>query len=500
MKQLISIILLLALMLTIFAGCAADESGDIVTTTNGNASDDMTESDDTPKETLREDTRDTLPDDLNFDGQEIRILHRSEDVWGTEITSESEIGEVVNDAIYNRNRNVEERLNVKITAIPRPGVWDNTNNFLNYVRTSIQAGDSDYDLIAGYAYFITGLALEGLFINWNTVDYIDPTQDWWSADFANEMTIFDKLYFVAGDLSLTMLQSLFVVYFNKQMAVDFSLGNLYQIVLDGGFTLDKMEEFTKSVYQDINGDGAKDPGDRFGVAMTTGNFVDAFFNAFAHPITTKDGDGVPQLSLNTPKMIEMVNKVYTFLHENESSFTINETTDNDNLVSQMFAENRVLFNLSFLKYSSILRSMDSDYGIIPYPKWDEAQLNYHTAAQDGYSLFSIPVTCTIADTVGAVTEALCAESYRRVTPAYYEVTLKAKYSRDEETSQMLDLIRSGLTFNFGTVNSFSMDNMGHIFRNLVTSKSTDFTSTYEKSQATYQAKLDAIVAAYKDLP
>lgn len=498
MKQIVSIILLISLLSAVLISCGADKSDDIQT---GDVNTTQPESDNNDIDlNLRENTPDSLPDDLNFNGDEIRILHRSEDVWGKEIASENEIGEVVNDTIYNRNRIVEERLNVKITNIPRPGVWENTHNFLDYVRSSIQAGDDEYDLIAGYAYFITALALEGFFYNWNNVKYIDPTQAWWSADFASEMTIYDKLYFIAGDLSLTMLQSMFVVYFNKQMANDFNLGNLYQTVINGEFTIDKMESYTKNVYQDINGDGVKDDGDRYGVVLTTSNFIDAFFNAFNHPITTKDSDGIPQLSLNTPKMIEMVNKIYNFLHENESAFAINETTDNDNLVLKIFAENRSLFNFSYLKYSDILRSMDSDYGIIPYPKWDEAQDNYHTAAQDGYSLFSIPVTCQKIDTVGAVTEALCAESYRKVTPAYYEVTLKAKYSRDEETSQMLDIVRDGLTFNFGTVNSYSMDNMGHIFRNLMTDKKTDFTSRYEASEIKYQSKLDDIVAAYRDLP
>jgi hypothetical protein len=153
-----------------------------------------------------------------------------------------------------------------------------------------------------------------------------------------------------------------------------------------------------------------------------------------------------------------------------------------------------------LAVSDRLRAMNGDYGIIPYPKWDKDQPDYYTASQNSYSLFCIPVTCSKIDAVGAAAEAMCAESYRKVTPAYYEIALKKKYSRDDETSQMLDLIRSGLTFDFGIINSVNVLDIQHIFRELMTDRKTDFISRYEKSERAWQKALDKLLDKYQDLP
>jgi len=102
--------------------------------------------------------------------------------------------------------------------------------------------------------------------------------------------------------------------------------------------------------------------------------------------------------------------------------------------------------------------------------------------------------------VGATMEAMCAESYRTVTPAYFEIALKQKYSRDEETSQMLDLIRAGITFDFGTLNSINMADVNKIFRDLMTEKRMDFVSRYERAETRYQNALDKLLDAYQNLP
>ena len=50
---------------------------------------------------------------------------------------------------------------------------------------------------------------------------------------------------------------------------------------------------------------------------------------------------------------------------------------------------------------------------------------------------------------GIITEALCAESLYTLTPAYYDITLKTKAARDEESSAMLDIIFANRVFEMG---------------------------------------------------
>jgi hypothetical protein len=110
-----------------------------------------------------------------------------------------------------------------------------------------------------------------------------------------------------------------------------------------------------------------------------------------------------------------------------------------------------MFLPELLGNAQLLRGMDTDFGIIPYPKWDEYQENYLTTSVAYFSLFCVPVTVRNLEMTGIITEALCVESYKKVIPAFYEVSLKTKLARDDESSEMIDIIRSGLTFDFGKI-------------------------------------------------
>ena len=82
----------------------------------GNTSDDVapTTTDTEAAEETTSDRIDSLPADLDFDGATVNIL------WWEENNEFSEElnGEVVNDALYERDINVESRLNVTLNNIP----------------------------------------------------------------------------------------------------------------------------------------------------------------------------------------------------------------------------------------------------------------------------------------------------------------------------------------------------------------------------------------------
>ena len=65
---------------------------------------------------------DELPDDLDYNQDEIVILSRYREGWTSgEIAVPELTGEEVNDAVYERNRTVEDRLNVKLISVEEPG-------------------------------------------------------------------------------------------------------------------------------------------------------------------------------------------------------------------------------------------------------------------------------------------------------------------------------------------------------------------------------------------
>jgi len=140
-----------------------------------------------------------------------------------------------------------------------------------------------------------------------------------------------------------------------------------------------------------------------------------------------------------------------------------------------------------------LRDMQADYGIIPYPKYDEAQDKYYSRIWDAMSLMCVPVNCEKTEAVGAFMEAMASESYRTVTPAYYEIALKGKYARDDVSSQMLDMVRDGAYLSFASIYNGSLGNPWDCMRDLMSKKSKNFASWYEKNEPVIKKALNKII-------
>ena len=134
MKKYTSIALLLALLSSLEAcgeaGTAADTTASAGDTTAA------------PADLYPDD----LPDDLNFGGEAVSFLYRAEIL--NEFYAESSNGDVVNDALYNSIRSVEERLNVDIVAVARDGhLVDARTEYMNHMNSTILAGDDAYDWV-----------------------------------------------------------------------------------------------------------------------------------------------------------------------------------------------------------------------------------------------------------------------------------------------------------------------------------------------------------------
>ena len=496
MKKIIFLVLISLFAAILFMSCNADDGRRENNTGTGEEIDSQTDAEiindsDGGRETMP----DSLPDNLDFNGQALRILMRDEARYRDEIFAESEIGEIVNDAVFHRNLSVEERLNMTLEYVFSP-----QGNFNRAVQNSAGAGSDDYDLVAGFAYYIPPLALEGILLNWNNMPHVDLSQPWWAADCIKELNIGGKLYFITGDLSLDWVQSMYVYYFNKQMAQEYSLPDFYRLVLDGKWTFSKFAEIAVSICEDLNGDGIYDENDKFGYVAWEFANVDGYFAAFDQPITAFYGDGLPEYVVNTQRTANIIDMVRDLMY-NSGQIYYNKS-DKDTVVPGMFMEGRNLFYYSVLYDSgTIFKPMESDFGILPPPKYDENQPQYNTVAHDVYSLFCVPITCSRRELTGAASEAMAAESYRKVTPMYFETALKVKYTRDEESSQMLDIILQGATFNFGVVYSSAIANVGYIMRDLLLfgDRNKSFAAYWERNENKFQNALEKVIDKFSEL-
>ncbi len=451
----------------------------------------------TEEEIKRENTPDDLPDGLNYEGAAVNILARTKNWFLYEMTVDDLNGEVVNDAVYNRNTMVSERLNIDLNYVLEADVTAMANK-------TILAGSEDFDIVVGSAVEIVQYGARGQYYNLlgKNVPYLNVEQPWWAQYYTEQANIGGKVFFITGDAALSLRQLAFVTFFNKQMIQNYNLENPYDLVAAGQWTVDKQAEMAKTIYTDVNGDSKADYGDIYGFGVGDVINFDVYWSAFDLTLVQRDENQVPYLNVDMDKMQSAIEKIYDLFYINTGTLRMLQTANDgeqDDLAKK-FAAHELAFTTLRLMACDLLRDMENDYGIIPCPKLNEAQDNYYTFVHDQYSVFGIPVTVKNTEMVTATLEALAAQSYRTVTPAYYDIALKGKYLRDQESSAMLELSLVNVKIDFIWIYTYNMNSAAQgAIRDLLRNKKTDFTSFYASKEKTYQSSLEKLISAYEEL-
>ena len=430
-----------------------------------------------------------------FDGQTLNMMIREE--YKTEFMSEQVTGDIINDTAYSRDIKIAEQLGITINYIPvAQGSKNETYN--NTIRNDVLSNAKEFDLTASYAYYTTALSTEGLFYNWLDVPNIDLSRVWWGSrsGMAEHLTINDKLYLISGDASFLYTQKAFAVFFNKDLLEQNNIvksDDLYQLVHDGKWTLDKLIEYSSSLSADLDGNSVYDGNDRYGLVTYLKTSVDNFFPCFGVDIVTKDDNGNYKVAINNEHTVAVTEKLNQLFYSDNRTFLVTKKGESVNA----FTGNHAAFTLGGLEWYPSFKDMESDYGVLPYPKFDENQENYSTSVSDPYSLFGILNTCEKADMVGAALELYGYYNYTELTPAYYEIVLKGKSARDSESFAMLDIVHDSISFDLGFFYSGALGNPAQMFRKLLAdSTSANFASYWEANGTALEANVKALIEAY----
>ena len=452
-------------------------------------------------EPSRENTPDSLPKDLDFGGKTVRISNRGQyDYITFEMHAGEETGDIVNDALYDRDRRVEERLNVTIEYLV--GDSDATK-YMDNVRTTILAGDDAYDAVIGVQWKILPQTREGLYHDLADAPYLDYSQPWWNNNYMDTVSVSsDTRYVLAGDISLNMLRNLSCMFYNKKLYENLysDPDGLYEPVLEGKWTHEMLRKMVTDGFQDLNADGIADEGDVVGMVATKITQVDHFVFTSGLKLSERDADGYPMLSADQSRNVTVMETVDKLYWQTEGSLIYSSDSVQFTDMTQKYLEGTSLFIAGRLMNADYLRDMKDPYGIVPMPKLDEAQKDYIGLVHDATPLYGIPVTKTDIEMPCAVLEAMAAQNYRTVTPVYYEVALKVKYAHDEESGQVIDIIHAGMMTDFVYANNGSMGgtNLGTIGRSILSSSGGNYMSTYDGKKSAAEAAIADMIAAAKE--
>lgn len=442
----------------------------------------------------------------DYEGKTFSILvetNANTPIWERYWVSEEDSGDILSSAVYSRNRTISEYYNIDLQY---PMTSDIGNKFYN----SVIAGEYAYNLAVFHLASASGYVTKGAYYNWFDIPNVDFENPWWSPSNVDDLAYENVLFTAIGDCAVSSLATTYCMFYNKNKAEDYGITDVYGIVRDGEWTIDKLKSLTKDIYSDLNNNATADSEDLYGFVTPPATALIAYNWALGGHIFQKNSAGELVNVYMSEHTVKMFEQVYSMLYESAGSYTSRKYSspygDAYHSMGRDYLLNgqAVFINGMFDDALTHFRSMEDDYGIIPYPKLDEDQDAYHTTCNANLEAMTIPAN-TPDDKlgmVGLISEALCAESYTTVIPAYYQVSLKDKSARDSETLEMLDLIRSSRCFDFGYLYNFGASSTYYasFMEELMNpdSPNKDVASLYAQKQASYDADFQKIFDYYDE--
>lgn len=433
-------IFILALICVLVIVSCADENspGKSVTTTTG---DNTNLSDEDETEILS----DNLPA-VDMEGTTITFLNYTDAALGwalKKLDSNEMSGDLVNDAIYERNMRAEERFNVIIEEIENGSV-------INTFKNSVMAGDTTYDISQIADDGVNQLLTAGVMSSWDIMPYVNLEADWWNQDANNVFQIGGNQFAAIGDFNLAMYSKSYLYFFNKDMYKNMSYDeDLYKIVKDGRWTAEKLVTLAKDFSIDLNGDGIYNATDQYGLVQTTKVHFSLLITGAGVKFVEFDSEGEPYFAVPQNERSQLVLQHLLELHKDKNWYH-RTSTAMGGVEPELFKNGQSLFIAATMWNTETFREFDIDMGMLPAPKYDEAQENYYSITVGGL-VSVIPKTMTPerAENVSILLEALSFDSRINTIPVYKEVVLQTKYARDAESAEMIDIIFNSQTYDLG---------------------------------------------------
>ena len=483
MKRILSLLLLAVLLASLpFTAASCGEQKPDAPSSGGTVG--TTAAAETEPETTAERPGVTEAD---FKGATFTVLYPLWSLYRDFYFAEEANGDAVNDAIFERTSKLEESLNIDMTAVSVDSIADVQPTF----GPTVLAGDDDYQLVLMHSNnSVSAVIAAGLVLNWHDIPGIDMTKSWWNQSQIEHMELNGILPMAANDFILPDVNS---VFFNTKLLEAYDLEKPYALVESGVWTWDKLIEMGDKVSADLNGDSQFDAADQYGfVGEMSWQFASITTGADCY-IITKNGEGRPEISILSERTVNLFDKLKAYFNNGTSAYVweYNQKYDPNigNKPPVSFDEGHALFYAVPLSLASSLRATEVDFGIVPYPKYDEAQEGYPSLNFAGN--MCVPITVVDLDMLAAAVEMLGFLSGQTVMPAFYDVLLGQKISRDEESIRMLDIIFGSCTKDLGVTLA-----MHSITANALKKSAPPFASYYESNIKSWQKRLDDYYEAH----
>ena len=397
-------------------------------------------------EDLADETLKLTPDipPLHFDGASFQVLHWTVDggiggpwIPWEEIVVLPDSTNPLDEQVYIRNAFVENRYGVTISS-----QYEHVDQISSTILASNNAGDAAYQMMVQRCNNLSAMWLQDVFYDLQGEDlpYIDLSKPWWNASSVDNFTFGDKTQFAASDMLLLDKGASACVYFNTDLAAEHEMADLYELARTGNWTWEQMATHAQDVTQ-ISAEEASTP---FYGALGSIDIVAYLYTGAGCSMGQIQDEKYFSHQFDQPHSIQVMSDIYNSMYYVD--FRSAQTP------MESFKQSKGLFMYGMIKTATSLQDMESDYGILPIPKYDQQQDRYYTLVWQHYdSIIGVPTSCGDTTMVSAIVEALSAESFYTVYPMFYETVLLGSSTRDAESKEMLRTIFATRTYDIGMI-------------------------------------------------
>ncbi|MCQ2431146.1 MAG: hypothetical protein MJ175_00940 [Clostridia bacterium] len=433
-----------------------------------------------------------------YDGYAFTILNEdeTENNWANCRIAPDELnGDLINDALYNRKVRTEDLLNVTIREERIKG-----DNLASQTKKLVQAGDATYDSISNRNNEIASLATAGYFANMRNIPEMHFDRPWWDSVICDASTLDGKLFFASSDISLFAFEATWVIYFNETLFNRFDIEYPYQLVRDGKWTLDAMYNIIKE--GTVVNDTDYNPTGNNSYGMITHNqFIGVLLAGAGEELVSVGKDGIPAFHEPTERFYSLAEKIINITGPKGQYYDRVTTplASGGNDVTVEFMYGTFLMCSETLGHIATLRSMEDGLGILPAPKYDEAQADYRSmVATWGVEMTTIPATNTELTRTGQILDYLAYQSYISLMEPYYDQYLTMKGARNEDSAEMLSIIRNTRVAHVGYLFNWS-NSMEEPIREALMKGKNDVASLVAKNQAKVEKAIDKTMTKWAEL-
>lgn len=467
-RRTLAALLVIAMLILPLAACK--DNGNEGPQTSGNVA--VTTAPQTSVETEGYD-----PEGRKYDGYTYRILRYDSEKQGgwvgrpNDIFNEDHTAGILEEAVYRRNKLVEEQLGVTIE------LFTSHKTFVDDVGKSAADPSAAYDLLLPRLNDVAKLLTNDYIRDWKELE-LDTTYSWWDKNSIDTFTMAGRVFAMSSDLTFVDKLSSLAVIVNQANAEKLQLQSLIPLVQKHEWTVDKMLEFANYATTEIS--GVK------GLYTQNDNSYYFLHSAGIETVTIEDDKLV--CNLNNDRAITVLQKAYAALNAEycrNRQYDNGKTTSTSDFVQGFVQqEGGGLFMLRSVESFYEIVKHTTDYVVLPMPIYDDNVKEYCSSV-NGYTAVALclPKTCSrdTDDRTTDVIQLLSMYSNREVMPKLYNVVLGTRFAGSADNSEMLRLIFSNRLYDRGLYWSAGIRNTVIITKGAIANAESTVASTITKN-------------------